>query len=108
MIYCFRCFKMKPADEFQDNRRHYQIKSRQGKVFSCNPCSRKWVLDNLKAVRFDFENSSWIINDFKNTDEAIKFLEDETTQRRQERGSSSLLNNDTPNGDSHISNSCNN
>lgn len=77
MIYCFRCFKMKPIDEFQDNRRHYQIKSRQGKVFSCNPCSRKWTLDNLKAVRFDFENSSWIIHNFKNTDEAIKFLEDE-------------------------------
>lgn len=99
---------MKPIDEFQDNRRHYQIKSRQGKVFSCNPCSRKWTLDNLKAVRFDFENSSWIIHDFKNTNEAIKFLKDETTQRRQERGSSSILHNDTPNGDSHISNSCNN
>ena len=108
MLWCFRCNKIKSADEFQDNRRHYQIKSRQGKVFSCNTCAHKWILDNLKAVRFDFENRTWIVHSFENTNQALKFINDEDKQRRQERGSSSLLNNDTPNGYSHISNSCNN
>ena len=68
---------MKSADEFQDNRRHYQIKSRQGKVFSCNPCARKWVLDNLMAVRYDFAENKWDIHRFSCKEEAIKFLEDE-------------------------------
>ena len=121
MLWCFRCNKVKTADEFQDNRRHYQIKSRQGKVLSCNSCAHKWVMDNLTAVRFDFKNNNWIVHRFENKAEAFNFLEaeiyqrafekifkDEDKQRRQERGSSSLLNNDTPNGDSHISNSCNN
>ena len=81
MIYCFRCFKMKPADEFQDNRRHYQIKSRQGKVFSCNSCAHKWVMDNLMAVRFDFENNSWIVHRFENKADAFNFLEAEIYQR---------------------------
>jgi hypothetical protein len=81
MVWCFRCNKVKPADEFKNNHRGYQIKSRQGKVFSCNPCSHKWILDNLKAVRFDFENSTWIVHSFENTNEAIKFLEYEDNNR---------------------------
>lgn len=81
MLWCFRCNKIKSADEFQDNRRHYQIKSRQGKVFSCNSCAHKWVMDNLTAVRFDFENNNWIVHRFENKAEAFNFLEAEIYQR---------------------------
>lgn len=77
MTYCFRCFKMKPLDEFQDNRRHYQIKSRKGKVFSCNSCARDWTIKNLTAVRFNFAEKTWDIHRFSCQEEVIKFLEDE-------------------------------
>ena len=77
MIYCFRCFKMKPADEFQDNRRHYQIKSRQGKVFSCNSCTEYWTVNNLMAVRYNFAENNWNIHRFSCGEEALKFLENE-------------------------------
>ena len=74
MIYCFRCFKMKSIDEFQDNRRHYQIKSRQGKVFSCNTCAKDWTVNNLMAVRYNFAENNWNIHRFSCEEEALKFL----------------------------------
>lgn len=81
MVYCFRCFKMKSADEFQDNRRHYQIKSRQGKVFSCNSCAKDWTVNNLMAVRYNFAENNWNIHRFSCGEEALKFLEDENNNR---------------------------
>lgn len=81
MIYCFRCFNMKPLDEFQDNRRHYQIKSRKGKVFSCNSCARDWTIKNLTAVRFNFTEKTWDIHRFSCGEEAIKFLEDDKRRK---------------------------
>lgn len=81
MIYCFRCFKMKPIYEFQDNRRHYQIKSRQGKVFSCNTCAKDWTVNNLMAVRYNFAENNWNIHRFSCGEEALKFLEDEHNTR---------------------------
>ena len=77
MVWCFRCNKVKPADEFKNNHRGYQIKSRQGKVFSCNDCTIKWTTDNLTAVRYDFAENKWDIHRFSCGEEAIKFLENE-------------------------------
>lgn len=77
MLWCYKCNLVKPIDEFDANKRHYQIKSRKGKLFSCKDCTKKWTLENLKAVRYNFENNTWVIHDFKTICEALKFLENE-------------------------------
>jgi hypothetical protein len=38
-------------------------------------------MDNLTAVRFDFENNNWIVHRFENKAEAFNFLEADIYQR---------------------------
>lgn len=76
-LQCFTCKKYKQLDAFKDNKRHYQIKWYKGKCFSCKTCEKKKVLRTLKAIRFNFELKKFEIHEFKNINQALKFLKND-------------------------------
>lgn len=77
-IQCFTCFKFKPLTSYDENRREYGRPERKGKLFSCKRCTRARVLRELRAVRYDFTERKFVVHNFKNKNQALKFLRNAT------------------------------
>ena len=76
-IQCFTCFKFRETKYFDDNHREYQRPSQKGKLFSGRRCTRERVLRELRAVRYDFTERKFVVHQFKNKNQALKFIKNE-------------------------------
>ena len=76
-VQCWSCYQFKTLDKFDQNRREYNLKSRRGTLFSCKRCTRARVLRELRAVRYDFTERKFVVHQFKNKNQALKFIKNE-------------------------------
>ena len=74
---CFKCRIDKPLSKYAPNRRKYQIKSHKGMCIICKQCNLLTAIRKLKVVRYDFEENTFKIINFKDANEAVEFVNNE-------------------------------
>ena len=80
-VQCWSCYQFKTLDKYDQNRREYNRPSRKGALFSCKRCTRARVLRELRAVRYDFGERKFLVHHFKNKNQALKFIKNESNDR---------------------------
>jgi hypothetical protein len=74
---CFECKIEKPLSKFAPNKRKYQIKSAKGRCLVCKKCVLHNAITKLQVVRYDYEESTFKVINFKDANEAVEFINKE-------------------------------
>ena len=62
---CFHCKIKKPLEDFDINRRKYQIKADKGRCIGCKQCYREKSIKDKSVILFNFEINNFDIIKFK-------------------------------------------
>lgn len=71
---CFYCKIEKPLDDYQINRRKYQVKADKGRCISCKQCFLEQSIKDMSVIYFNFEINKYEIVNFETEQEVINFI----------------------------------
>jgi len=75
MKQCFKCRRMLSLDEYTDNKRIYTLKTDMGKNRVCKICNFDRAVKNKSVVRYDYEQSKFVVIKFNNIGEVGEYFE---------------------------------
>jgi len=75
MKQCFQCRRMLSLDEYTDNKRIYTLKTDMGKNRVCKICNFDRAVKNKSVVRYDYEQSKFVVIKFNNIGEVGEYFE---------------------------------
>jgi hypothetical protein len=75
MKQCFQCRRMLSLDEYTDNNRIYKLKIDMGKNIVCKICNFNRAVKNKSVVRYDYEQSKFVVIKFNNIGEVGEYFE---------------------------------
>jgi hypothetical protein len=75
MKQCFQCRRMLSLDEYTDNKRIYTLKTDMDKNRVCKICNFDRAVKNKSVVRYDYEQSKFVVIKFNNIGEVGEYFE---------------------------------
>lgn len=75
---CFHCKIEKPLEEFNIDRRKYQLKADKGTCKVCNKCYREKSIKDKSVIFFNFETDKFEIIKFETEQEVINYLDEKS------------------------------
>jgi len=75
MKQCFQCRRMLSLDEYTDNKRIYTLKTDMGKNRVCKICNFDSAVKKKSLVKYDFEQSKFVVINFNNIGEVGEYFE---------------------------------
>lgn len=74
---CFKCKNLLPLTSFTVDKRKYQLPEDKGHCKICDKCEFFSTLTNLSNVRYNYEESKFIVNHFNNRAEVVQWYEEQ-------------------------------